>query len=109
MKKLEEYRDKEAYEQISEYCQTDNHSFDCECPALEEGYKTGFNAAILLHLPVEFYDWFVAWKATELAEYSKKYGNKRQELQDGEAWLAIAYADTKKMYQYWIDNIYKPK
>ena len=97
MNKLEEYRDKEADALLWDGCEVNNHCFDCGCPDLEDGYKRGFDAAIALDLPVKFAEWM-------LVNTEHKVGGIRVMKINKHHYFNSA----KELYQYWLDNIYKP-
>lgn len=67
---------------------------------LQDGFKDGFDAVIALDLPVKFAEWKV----------DHPFNMKNRAL-----WLDIIKKvghntpSTSELYQYWIDNIFKPK
>lgn len=84
MNKLEEYRDYWAKFQ-------DNYSKDWPH---SESFIEGFNHALELDLPVKFHEWCVR-SNYEYKDVVRKF------FEDKEL--------AKKLYQYWIDNVYKPE
>lgn len=99
MSKLEEYRDKKAEEESK------------GCITYKEGnfYRMGFDAAIALDLPVKFAEWREGYIAMLLAEFDQKYYQTRDEYIPHKERAAITHQSTKKLYKYWLDNVYKPE
>ena len=62
----------------------------------DEAFEKGFNSALALDLPVKFAEWKV--QECTLNNFTEKNW-----MFDGKWW------SSKELYQYWIDNIYKPK
>jgi hypothetical protein len=91
MNKLEEYRDKEAKEERKNTYINEKDR--------EKGFKAGFDAVIALDLPVKFAEWlrkdwnYVKGKYRHKGDFYKNYNLQTE----------------KELYQYWIENIYKPE
>lgn len=87
MNELEKYKDKKAYERADNY----NES------ALT--FKKGFDAAIELDLPVKFYKW-----------RKRLTDNKMRNMLGSKC---VRYSEENELeqllYQYWIENVYKPE
>lgn len=91
MNKLEEYRDSKAehYEEVWEE--------GGARPEIYQGYSDGFDAAIALELPIKFHRWMVGFNYKKIVELRKVKGYEDIELTN------------ENLYQYWIENIYKPE
>jgi hypothetical protein len=97
MNKLEEYRDKRVTES-TQFIPTAQD--DRELINERNFYKSGFDAAIALDLPVKFAEWIKkeAW-----------YGNINLNASES-IWVRNkGFMSPKELYKYWIENIYKPE
>lgn len=105
MNKLEEHRDKEAEDYISDYDPLQG-TYQYSKEAVKWGYKNGFDAAIALDLPIKFAEWQINEGITYYNPDGKigfpnSYFRKDNHSMDIET--------PKELYQYWLENIYKPE
>lgn len=66
-------------------------------------WKTGFDAAINLDLPVLFHDWEKKAKMEAIDELQKYSGDDKKEKFTS---MVARFRNTKELYYYWINNIY---
>lgn len=102
MNKLEEYKHNsvvtgQAPESFNE------QEVGAYCEGLSDGFDKGFDRAIALDLPVKFTTW--------TRHNSVMSSDEGIYLTDEKAILHFGYfvVNEKELYQYWIDNIYKPE
>lgn len=73
-------------------------------------YKTGFDAAIALDLPVKFAKWYrYEFNLLSIPNQSDKAYQKAMKLQDRVREASGGWPTTEQLYKYWIENIYKPE
>lgn len=110
MSKLEEYKMNLSYKETEEYPSSirvgEEAAYDIGHSA---GFVDGFDAAIALDLPVKFAKWLKNLdNGTEHYDY---YTGKKSES------ISFSPSDcfeddimtVEELYQYWINNIYKPE
>jgi len=87
MNKLEQYREQEADKEYPSMGEDSNY---CDTGLLQnDSFKSGFDAAIALELPVKFANW------------------KNEVAQQLEYHPLLQYDTNEKLFQYWLNNVYK--
>ena len=114
MNKLEEYRDKTGELKVDETTLYGGKKANIGSSARSYwenqflGFQQGFDAAIALDLPVKFAEWM-----TERIFHHDILMDD-QVWRHGNIWTRLpvskdAWVTPIELYQYWIDNIYKPE
>ena len=111
MNKLEEYRDKKAEKYRDNVVEMTRYNEGCTSYDAERGYQRGFDAAIALDLPVKYNAWYL----DEYLHAVTGIGS-HNISEEGVTYLKSLKTqyfrkDDREphVYQYWIDNIYKPE
>lgn len=86
-------------EQYKQKLLSDSREYNAD-DAIEHGMETGFDAAIVLNLPIKFAEWIAELEIAKDDEPFMWWWNR----QDG----SNPRISTKELYEYWINNIYKP-
>lgn len=68
---------------------------------LSSNFRAGFDAAIALDLPVKFAKWINSVKYVDPEDLKVRINPELVPIEVG--------GKTEELYQYWIDNIYKPE
>lgn len=94
MNKLEEYRENQSL----------NEDYNSGRDVV---FKRGFDAAIALDLPVKFAEWHQELECcTEHPENMPELWDENPTL---EGFTSHSLKPMEELYQYWINNIYKPE
>lgn len=102
-KKLEDYRDNEAFKEYNQPFGMPKDPVDGEY-----AYKTGFNLAIALELPVKFAKWLTfKYDFLSIPNQSDKDYLKCTKLREKIYDSVGHYPSTKELYTYWIENVFK--
>jgi hypothetical protein len=100
MNKLEEYKEDLATKRGKSYYKLLNNMLIGES-ALASAFEKGFDAAIALDLPVKFMEWSADLISTRKDRHILHL---LPEVSKQDRWYT-----EKELYQYWIENIYKPE
>lgn len=87
MSKEEEYK-KQLVKEFSEKATETPHPI-----ALIVGFVEGFETHSRLELPIKFVQWI---------------NSHNTESEKARMWILAGASNTKELYEYWINNVYKP-